>query len=108
MEAVTGKGLSFVTLTENAFTKENAVFLGWSLSPDGEVVYEDGAKIVLESNMTLYAVWKNDGGTTPPVDDGSKDEGCNCSSMALGDSLLIAGGVLLAAADVFIAKRKKS
>lgn len=108
MEAVTGKGLSFVTLTENAFTKENAVFLGWSLSPDGEVVYEDGAKIVLESNMTLYAVWKNDGGTTPPVDDGSKDEGCNCSSMALGDSLLIAGGVLLAAAVVFIAKRKKS
>ncbi|MBQ9729974.1 MAG: InlB B-repeat-containing protein, partial [Clostridia bacterium] len=46
-------------LTENAFTKEGYVFLGWATSASGAVAYEDGAEYTMgtESEYTLYAVW---------------------------------------------------
>ena len=45
------------TLTANKFTKSGKVFAGWATSADGAVVYADGAKITVESNTDLYAVW---------------------------------------------------
>lgn len=33
-------------------------FYGWSLEPDGEVVYRDCYPIHVQENTTLYAVWK--------------------------------------------------
>lgn len=49
-------------LTENAFKRENALFVGWATSENGTVTYTDGQSV---SNLTttkdgvinLYAVW---------------------------------------------------
>ena len=55
-------------LTGNTFTRDNYTFLGWAVTPDGEVVYEDGATVLdlldyteYEGDgmeFTLYAVWE--------------------------------------------------
>ena len=49
-------------LTANAFTKEGYAFMGWSTTPDGEVVYKNGdsVKNLTATNgevVNLYAVW---------------------------------------------------
>ena len=51
-----------VTLTANAFVRDNYVFGGWSLTKDGEVRYTDSENVknlskVDGSTVTLYAVW---------------------------------------------------
>ena len=50
------------TLTANAFAKDYYHFLGWSLTADGGVAYEDNADYTMgtESAYTLYAVWEAD------------------------------------------------
>jgi uncharacterized repeat protein (TIGR02543 family) len=54
----TQKVFGTTTLSPNAFTKDHAVFEGWSTTPDGEVVYTDGQSIEKpESAMELYAQW---------------------------------------------------
>ena len=47
-------------LTANAFLKHYYRFIGWALTPDGDVVYADGAEYTMgtESEYTLYAVWE--------------------------------------------------
>ena len=45
-------------LTANAFVHGGFEFVGWATSPDGEVVYADGAEITPEDDMSLYAVWQ--------------------------------------------------
>ena len=53
------------TLAGNGFKKTGATFLGWSLTPDGEVKYKNKAKGVKDlttengATVTLYAVWSN-------------------------------------------------
>lgn len=45
-------------LRANTFTKDHAVFVGWSEKAGGEVKYADGESIDKPSeSMTLYAVW---------------------------------------------------
>ncbi len=47
-----------LTLTPNAFKRFGYAFAGWATSPDGPVVYGDGANVYHGcSPMTLYAVW---------------------------------------------------
>lgn len=58
-EAVSGE---VITLPDNAFFLNGYVFQGWATSPDGPVVYSDGAEITVDSDKTLYAVWKAEGG----------------------------------------------
>ena len=48
-----GKG----TLKANTFTNPGKVFAGWATAENGAVGYADGAKITVESNTDLYAVW---------------------------------------------------
>lgn len=47
------------TLTANGFIRIGYTFVGWSLTEDGEKVYDDEAryKMGVESEYTLYAVW---------------------------------------------------
>lgn len=45
------------TLNSNLFTRPDHIFLGWSASPTGDVVYNDGAAVSLAQSITLYAVW---------------------------------------------------
>ena len=45
-------------LAKNTFTREGYVFLGWTTSAGGEVVYMDGQDLAVVSDMTLYAVWE--------------------------------------------------
>ncbi len=49
-------------LNKNTFTNEHFAFVGWSTSPEGEVVYEDEAEINFSSkeDITLFAKWKLD------------------------------------------------
>lgn len=44
-------------LRANTFAQEGKVFAGWAVSPEGAVVYSDGADITLETDMDLYAIW---------------------------------------------------
>ncbi len=48
------------SLAQNLFANTGSTFQGWSSVVDGEVVYSDGQKIVVASDMTLYAVWTFD------------------------------------------------
>lgn len=50
------------TLSANAFFLNGYVFQGWATSTNGPVVYSDGAEITVDSDKTLYAVWKAEGG----------------------------------------------
>ena len=34
-------------------------FFGWSTSPSGNVIYQDGEAVTLNAGVTLYAIWKN-------------------------------------------------
>ena len=49
------------TLTANAFARDGYTFEGWSMEPDGPVVYADGAAITADEfdkgAFTLYAIW---------------------------------------------------
>ena len=48
----------FVTLTANAFEKDEHIFAGWSLTSDGTAVHSNEAQFQMgTSNVTLYAVW---------------------------------------------------
>jgi len=44
-------------LNANQFVREDYVFLGWSASQDGDIVYEDSAPVTLSEDITLYAIW---------------------------------------------------
>lgn len=44
-------------LKANTFTKDHAVFAGWSATVDGTVDYDDGAFVSPKESMDLYAVW---------------------------------------------------
>lgn len=45
-------------LTGNVFVRNGYVFLGWSTTPGGETVYNDGAEFSMDvQGVTLYAVW---------------------------------------------------
>ena len=46
-------------LSNNKFVKKGYTFKGWATSPDGKVVYTDGASYTAKKNgaQTLYAVW---------------------------------------------------
>lgn len=52
----------YLTLPSNSFTNSRFDFMGWSTSPDGPVLYADGASVLNlsaenGSTVTLYAVW---------------------------------------------------
>lgn len=56
MAPLSGAKDSSVTLTANAFTKENHIFNGWK-DADGKT-YAEGATVKLDSNLVLTAQWK--------------------------------------------------
>ena len=43
----------------NCFENYGYYFIGWTLSPNGEVKYNDGEKISVKKDTTLYAKWKS-------------------------------------------------
>ncbi|MGI6710439.1 MAG: leucine-rich repeat protein [Bacilli bacterium] len=49
-----------ITLPKNTFTKEEATFIGWSTSKDGDVEYLDEASYTVtnKTSCTLYAKWE--------------------------------------------------
>ena len=53
------KGQSII-LPANKFVKKGFIFAGWSDSPTGKVIYEDNAEVVVNENITLYAVWQKE------------------------------------------------
>lgn len=79
------------TLPANTFTRDRFDFMGWALSPDGEVVYADGAEITATAEdkgpVTLYAVWqRNAYAITYELDGGTAD---NPDSYAVNSALAI-------------------
>lgn len=50
------------TLLPNAFTRENYDFMGWSLSPNGNVLYTNEEEVLnlaeADETISLYAVWQ--------------------------------------------------
>jgi len=54
---------SKAAIRANTFTREGWHFVGWALSPTGEVVYTDGQEVLNirdeYDEVTLYAVWKS-------------------------------------------------
>lgn len=52
---------AIVALSKNTFVRENYSFFGWSLSENGDKVYNDMDSVVnlkLEGIVDLYAIWK--------------------------------------------------
>lgn len=63
METTTCEYDKECTLSSNNYSKENYTFIGWSTSPNGEVLYNNNSQVLnLTSNnndiITLYAIWK--------------------------------------------------
>ena len=94
-------------LTANTFTREGYVFLGWSTTPSGNVVYTDGQSvsnltITNGATVTLYAQWTNsytvhfdaNGGTGTMADQGiERNAATNLTACTFTNSLgLIFGG----------------
>ena len=50
-------GDAATALSANAFTKVGSLFDGWSTTPNGVVVYADGASFPFVSDQILYAHW---------------------------------------------------
>ena len=48
------------TLKANQFTKTGYSFVGWSDTPGGSKVYDNGELVSITSNITLYALWSAD------------------------------------------------
>ena len=46
-----------LTLSSQRPSRSNYVFMGWSTSSTGSVVYAPGATYTADANVTLYAVW---------------------------------------------------
>lgn len=44
-------------LKKNEYKSKNCTFLGWAISPDGDVTYKDEASVVVSSDVNLYAKW---------------------------------------------------
>ena len=48
-------------LNANTFKKANSTFIGWGTSPTATyATYKDGSSAYLTSDLTLYALWKDD------------------------------------------------
>lgn len=62
-----------LTLSNNIPKRSQYSFLGWATSTDGGIVYSPGSTYKLESDMTLYAVWRVAG--LVYIDNGTKLEG---------------------------------
>ena len=60
MTVQTGYTDSELVLSSNTFKRKGYQFVGWSVEKDGEVVYGDGAQILVgaEPSVTLYAKWQ--------------------------------------------------
>ncbi|MCL2156046.1 MAG: SUMF1/EgtB/PvdO family nonheme iron enzyme, partial [Leptospirales bacterium] len=70
-------------LAMNTFTRDLYVFIGWSDTPSGSVLYVDGAEYPMgNSNVNFYAVWANkriitfhgNGGSIPITGDVTKTQ----------------------------------
>ena len=44
-------------LDKNTFVNPGYLFKGWAVTKNGSVVYTDAMNVVMEKDMTLYAVW---------------------------------------------------
>ncbi|MCL2476919.1 InlB B-repeat-containing protein, partial [Candidatus Bathycorpusculum sp.] len=72
-----------VTLSNNAFTRDDYLFIGWNTQADGlGFAYSNGTTFnyLYALDLTLYAVWLEKGGVSKTVTGGS-------SSFAVGDSV---------------------
>ncbi len=48
---------SYVSLKAIMFTREGHNFEGWAETPDGQVLYGNGATVMFNHDVTLYAIW---------------------------------------------------
>ena len=75
MNVQTARINEYTVLTTNAFLRSGFDFVGWATSADGDVIYEDGARVrnlaAAGETATLYAVWHRiaspDPDPEPPV-----------------------------------------
>jgi hypothetical protein len=84
-------------LPKNPFTREGYTFKGWSLTPDGEVLYTDEEIVLINKTTRLYAVWE-----APAADD--TPEVPNGPAIPL----LIAGILIGLLIIIIVIKRRKS
>ena len=57
-----------VTLSNCTFTKDGSIFAGWSLSADGNIIYENEDTVTNsngEETITVYAKWVENSGADP-------------------------------------------
>lgn len=72
-------------LEKNKYKKNNCSFQGWALSPEGEVVYKDGASVIVSSDVNLYAKWY----CWEPLPKSSSSSVANSSSSSINYGQLI-------------------
>lgn len=57
MERETVRSGAQITVKESAYKLEGYRFAGWATSSTGDIVYQPGEEIVVESNVQLFACW---------------------------------------------------
>ena len=77
------KGISGLTLPDNAFTRTSYTFTGWNTAADGSgTAYADKASVTPTGNMTLYAQWKHEHSFTYTLSDDGKTITATCGQEA--------------------------
>lgn len=80
-------------LPPNYFIKTGYTFIGWSTSPDGEVMYTDEEEVsnlttVVNGSVTLYAIWKANEFTVKPDKNGGEGTMSNITVTYDSEALL--------------------
>lgn len=45
-------------LPDNLFQRNGYIFTGWSINKDGEINYKNNEEVIINNDITLYAVWQ--------------------------------------------------
>ena len=72
------KGSEFTIAGKGNMVKDDDTFLGWSTDKDAakaEAKYAENEKVKLDRNLTLYAIWSKEQGTTTPDPTPTPDPG---------------------------------
>ena len=77
-------------LEKNKYKRNYCSFQGWALSSEGEVVYKDGASVIVSSDVNLYAKWY----CWEPSFISSSSEFLSSSSSLISSSSLYTTGIL--------------
>ena len=103
-----GKYVASLTITKKIPTRNRYSFVGWSPSRYGSASFSPGEDVKLTGgDVTLYAIWRRDTGTSSTSTDGKAPRTGDESNTALYAALALGSAAALGA-GVYVLKKKRS